>query len=379
MPSLPSSTNNENVRCGNSCADSITEAEKSRILEQVLHRQIILGVESIFSSILAGRNPKNISFHHVLNRIMMILQLQVNFAVFKKTKENLLQLMYLSNTDYKHRQKIGKYVQDTLQQKGQNIAINDTVKVWKELDELIYPILGSKTDYFLGVLKCEKLRSGSYEFEWVYKIENIVDVQNGWDCAGYKLARILDFENYKHTGELFLSSIKTALDRYINPLTDDQECFDKTNYTRNSESFWLDICNQDGRLKKEVLQSFNQLKDNFYTRLITDYTGGYGIIGKSVVDNIYNKAVPNINVVGNNSDLSNFFFITRSYSHKNYRRYERKITDETTGKKLTESYYDYNVRVAIPRSQRNDFKNFFCNLLSNKNNESTKNNSGIQL
>lgn len=339
-------------------------------LARVLDHQIHLGIEAIFSATLAGRDPFKISFHHILNRVMMILQLQVNFAVLKRD-EDKYKLVYLSNTDFDHSHKIKNYVDKTISDKFVDISINNSVflsknkdffddlnsesscaqTIRKKINDVFYPILGEKTDYLLGVLKCIKV-DGDYNFEWIYKIEKIQDIKNGWDCAGYKLNEIFKFERYDCYGAKFVDAIDMALSRY--------EIADGSK--DDSMSFWEDAVFKDKKIMENFTQNKEEIREYFDRIFLNDFNSvGYKISGKSILDNGYKKYEPNAFLVGKDDNpLTNFFFLTRHYVDKDYKRYEKK--SKIKKHKDKDLYYNYAVRVAICSSQREDFRKFFSHL-----------------
>lgn len=337
--------------------DGIPDTQE-KALKDVLAHQISLARELIFSATLAGRDPKSISFHHIINRLMTILQLQVGFVVLKKETQNY-ELVYISNTDSKHREIIGKNTTAAIasHSKPQNVKISltdDSNTDAKPFNEIFYPIFN--TNYSIGVLKC--LKKDEYDFEWIYRIDDIENVKNGWDVAGYKMARILSYEEYrdKYIGGNFYTALKGALDRF-EKLNDDYSPTEAlADMEKSKQDFWKDIYKGKKELSEQTKKIIAETKNKFETKLLVDYTTEeYGIVGKSIVDTIYQKSVPNIkHVVGETVEakLDNFFLLTRFYENKNYLRYKQN--------------YDYCLRVAVCKSQRNAFIECFKRLFDNE-------------
>ena len=352
-------------------AKTTTRQATEEALKDVLAHQISLARELIFSATLAGRDPKSISFHHIINRLMTILQLQVGFVVLKKVEEKY-QLVYISNTDREHRSTIGESVTAAIAQHSQQEHIrisltDDSNTDAKPFYDVFYPIFN--TNYSIGVLKC--LKKDKYDFEWIYRIAYIKDVENGWDVAGYKMARILSYEEDKdkYIGDNFYTALEDALDRFSEELSHKNGYNPKNaleEIEKSKQDFWKDIYKGEKKLSEQTKKIIAETKNKFETKLLVDYTTEeYGIVGKSIVDTIYQKSVPNIkHVVGetNEAKLDNFFLLTRFYENKDYLRYKQN--------------YDYCLRVAVCKAQRNAFIKYFERLFDNefsKLNEISKN------
>ncbi len=248
--------NSESNRCSPSDTqkkdESATQDTLKEALEDVLKHQISLARELIFSATLAGRNPKSISFHHIINRLMTILQLQVGFVVLKKGEKDY-ELVYISNTDSKHRETIGKSTTAAIasHSKSQNVKISltdDSNTDAKPFDDVFYPIFN--TDYFIGVLKC--LKKGEYDFEWIYRIDEIENVKNGWDVAGYKMQRILMYEEKKdkYIGNNFYTTLQDALDHFSEELSHKngytpKNALEQIENSKQDFCDWLNITSRD--------------------------------------------------------------------------------------------------------------------------------------
>lgn len=340
-------------------SDTLTPTQCA--LESVLKHQISLAQELIFSATLAGRNPYSISFHHIINRLMTILQLQVSFVVLRENNE-VLTPVYISNTDSSHRLIIGGYIDKIIKNGKIEISssslFNKNKKLEKSIEDVFYPILN--TSYRIGVLKCFKDEvAGSHDFEWIYSIKNVEDIKNGWDVAGYKMDRILSYENYEYVGDTFHKAIDKALGYFVEVLNSDNNYSPQAALKKMEESkkdFWRDIYQKNDTLSAQTKEIIIKTKNVFESKLMMDYTTqAYGIVGKSIVDTIYTKSVPNIEqVVGNNNTykLDNFFLLTRFYEEKDYKRYEGN--------------YDYFLRVAVCKSQRQHFIKYFEKLFDKK-------------
>ncbi len=340
-------------------------------LDIILKHQIGLGVNHVFCATISGIKPSLISFHHLLNRLMVVIQLPVCFCVFKKETTNSLSLLYVSNTHYHYREEIRSKALDIIKRYQENPN-------GKKLKKEIIPIFSKKekeyldtatsqdesrkdlndewsqAQYYLGIVavkpKGEVINADEkYKFDWVPPIRKIKNIKDGWDVAGYKLARVLQYEKYEMFGEKFFISVFEAIEKMqpvleSESLSDVEKRFDNESFTRIFH----------GMDNTNINTYYNDISKLYYSNFLKNNTSFPHLEGKSTLDKIFQKSKPNVSLVSDTDtksekSLTNFLFFVRDYDvDTNYRRY----------KKGNFEGYNYRVRIAICSEQSKEITRF---------------------
>ena len=276
-------------------ADALVEQ-----LTKIIDRQVALSVEAVWAGLHAGPDPKSVSFRHILNRIMILVQSPVTFVLFKEDEDKRLVRQYTFNKHPRHASDINARAREA--KKSQ-----------------MFGLFGTK--YYLLVLEAY----APYEFEILPPPEgSLPRTAVTRDVVQQKLAAITNetsYEIHANFKSLVVASLMECNDRN-NP--EDQE--PPTRLSESSDDY------------KHFLQT---LRNN---------TTQYELDGYGVVDRVYRKIKKGIESISGNgaehaAKLTNFILFVRDYAvPETYLRHE---------------VYDYRLRILICSTQRSDLIVYF--------------------
>ena len=142
-------------------------------LAKIIDRQIVLTVEAIWAGLHAGPDPQSVSFRHILNRIMILVQNPITFILFFEEVNGKLSRQYTFNKHPRHHRDIN--------------AQGDAAKKSE-----MFRLFG--TEYYLLVLWA----AAPYEFKIIPPPSAALpEKPKTEDIVRYKLSRITDAESYE--------------------------------------------------------------------------------------------------------------------------------------------------------------------------------------
>jgi hypothetical protein len=269
-------------------------------LQNIIDRQIALSVEAVWACLHAGPDPKSISFRHILNRIMILIQSPVTFVLFQNSEGKRPIRRYTFNKHPRHASDINARAADS------NIG-------------QMFQLFG--TEYYLLVLEAQ----APYLFRVISpptgESTHSVTMK---DVVRLKLARITDEASYA-----WYERFKTLAANSIIACQDHKEAVDNPI--------------QPLRLK-ESSDDYSR-----FLRTLKSNTTQYELDGYGVVDRVYRKIKKGIESISGsgerNATLTNFILFIRDYAvPNNYLRH---------------GDYNYRLRILICSTQRSDLISFF--------------------
>lgn len=292
-------------------------------MEAMLNRQIILGVEAVYSAIYSGPKIETLSFHHILNRVMMLVQVPMTFVIMKHVEGNTYTEYFRTNRHPRHSEDIVKSIKSS---KPENYF-----PLW-HTDE--------HEDFYLLVLKADSGREG-YKFPPLNVLKDITSEMNLWDLASYKLNAIFDAQNFsKYPG--FSKGIQEIIKS-----------------TRDS------LVSNDGKnstVRMRVNGMYREKKDAFDEKLLRSNTDFkfQNLNRFGVIDRIFSKIKDNIwdvnDTVGGLDEmptLTNFMLFARDYY-------------DTPNHNWRHGDYNYNLRMLVCDSQKLEIAQFLRGFLQNE-------------
>lgn len=275
----------------------------ARDLREIIDGQISLTVEAIWAGLHAVPDPQSVSFRHILNRIMILVQSPITFILFIQGDDGALERQYTFNKHPRHHRDINA--------QGDIASKRD-----------MFRLFGTK--YFLLVLNA----TSPYEFSIIppLDIDHLPEKPNNEDIVRYKMTKITNPASYKFYGQ-FSSIIHRSL----------AACKD-----------WP----QGAAIRASKLRPAVKLidHDKFFTALRSNTTQYY-LDGYGVVDRVYRKIKKGIESISSGNEqpdaakLTNFILFVRDYAaHDGYIRH---------------ASYNYRLQILICSNQRSDLKDFF--------------------
>lgn len=286
-------------------------------LKKILDRHVELGVESIFSAVYSGPNISTLSFYHLINRIMMVVQVPITFVVFLDVN-GLKSAYHRTNHHKRHQKDIDKVV----------------ARISGASDEFHFPIWhsenGEHQKYTLVALKADP----TYKFAPIKPIHCIEDVFDLWDAASYKLWHVLQAKSYARYDDSFFKILPETL--------------------KSLEYKEEPSPPERVPAAEEVVEAFNK-------ELLKDSTR-YLLTGRGVLDRVFRKIERNISQVnrGNTKhadsgvNLANFILFARDYSGcpaRGWRHHDN---------------YDYALRILLCSSQRAELESYLKWMLDKR-------------
>lgn len=270
-------------------------------LARIIDRQVALTVEAIWAGLHAGPDPQSVSFRHIMNRIMILVQNPITFILFCEQANGKLSRQYTFNKHPRHHRDIN--------------AQGDVAKKSE-----MFRLFG--TSYYLLVLWA----AAPYEFKIISPSNTgLPKKPKAEDIVLYKLARITDAASYEFYAQFF-SLVQRSL----------EDCKD-----------WPQA--EPAKLPLRLSQSSRDY-ENFFTALQSNTTQ-YHLDGYGVVDRVYRKIKKGIESISSRAGaldgfrLTNFILFIRDYAvPEGYIRH---------------ASYSYHLQILICSSQRADLKEFF--------------------
>lgn len=281
-------------------------------LKSTIDRQIDLTIEAIYASLFVGPSPKSVSFRHVINRVMILVQAPITFALLRSDGKRINEY-YCFNKHVRHERLIKERIQEAI------IEVDCSSN-----SSCLYRLF--ETDFYLLVLDAHS----PYDFPIIRRgmTEEDVFSQNliySIDIVKYKLRNIFSIERYSnHPG--FLDLIEKTMMR----------------------------CNDgETKLKKKEKKHVGDpvVYKNFESSLLTNTTH-YDLTGFGTFDRVFKKLNRNLialfsseskNLCGD--QITNFLFFSRDYYDEfGVLPYVRH--GET---------YNYRIRILVCSDQRKEF------------------------
>lgn len=299
-------------------------------LEQMLKRQVTLGIESIFSSVYSGSSLETLSFTHILNRVMMLVQLPLTFVILESDESGGYSICFKTN---RHKRKDHK---DAITAATDSSDPENYFELWHSKKS------SENNKFYLLVLKADK----SYKFEQLLKIREIKDSMNSWDIGSYKLTQVFDRSNYRQYGDFPDKIISIIGNTKAN--IDKDEKADPNDHFSSAPNYF-----QDDAARISIKSEFDRnLLSNmgpmFYEKLKK----------RGVLDKVFKKIERNISDVnsgkeGRDGSITNFLLFARDYHN-------------TPLGPWRHSSYDYSLRILLCDSQKEEIKEFFKTLRQKK-------------
>ena len=109
-------------------------------LRDIVNRHVDTIAGSIFGLFFSSTKPEDVSFHDILNRIMLLVQAPITFVLCKKEK-NIIRKIYNFNPHLFHQTDINHKLNEIIRDKEADVVINEGK---------LFCLFGS--EYFLMVL-----------------------------------------------------------------------------------------------------------------------------------------------------------------------------------------------------------------------------------
>jgi hypothetical protein len=300
---------------------------ESKLDTSLLDRQVELIVEAIYAGVFSGPNPQGVSFRHIINRVMILVQSPITFILLEKVSATY-KIKFRFNKNKRHEARIEELVQQEVSSGGKNL--------FNLFD----------TEFYILGLIAEVGEKNKYDhiydgFNILLKNESRLknNVKSHWDNIAYKLESIFSKEKYiKNYGENFVLILHEAIKK----------------------------CNESNLIKNPQLVNDydeNESKELFgkYLKSLTEDEQKYELNNDGLIDRVYKKSSNNLKYIADseflyNNDsikdrLPNFLLFIRDYCvPKNYKRFN--------------GVYDYNIRILMPSAQKNDVIKFLRGLLT---------------
>lgn len=280
--------------------DNSTKESQRASLEIAVSNHIRLGAEAVFSGVFSGPSPNSLSFHHLLNRVMVVAQVPVTFIIFSTDSEPLREV-YRSNNHPRHRAELDAVSEEAA------LRMDLMIPLWDEVGK-----------YKLLVIKAD-----DYQFLPLIRQKQIPENPNAWDLAAYKIEKLLDGNQYKAYGPKFRSFFFRSIEK-------------------------VDRGKTDRKVSKRLfaVPGSDFIKEHFDTTMLKHDTR-WRVLGRGVVDRIYTKLEKNILSISNpdnsNGRLTNFVLFARDYSN----------VDEGW---LRYGCYDYRLRLMLGSRQKEEIR-----------------------
>lgn len=296
------------------------EEKFETLVRPELDRRIQLVATSIAGGFLSGDNPETTSFRHIINRVMVLVQMPMCF-VLHKLKANKLEVQCNFNNHSRDAEQIQK-------------CIN---RIQNKTD--LFQLFG--TDYYLQAIVVDK-KSGSHDFRTLSYIKGKTPTTTE-ELATYQLREVLAIDKYVSYGPYFIETL-------LKP------CLERTRKSPKPEP------KQDLGIPKKVFKDVGERFDTVLLRnkdsdLASDFkNNGY-------LDRIFKKISGNLKQVAamtiDNANLdkqrpTNYLLFLRDYAVPI--TYSRHFNN-----------YDYQIRIALCERQKEDCIKYFNKLLREKN------------
>jgi hypothetical protein len=281
------------------------DKEVRKLLNRILDYQITLGAEALFDGVFSGPNPEQQSFHHLLNRVMMMAQVPITFIVYRNPGDGSpYEQTYIANRHPRHREKIEIKYKDAHQY----------------LTHMI-PLWGVSSNHYILVLKAD-----SYSFPELPRIEHIHLVDDAWSAAAYKIGKIFGAEQYDVYGPNFLRYLVESINRVEAPESS----------------------------KRLPPMPMDKIAKQKFDRWILESATRWEVRGRGLIDRIFSKIEKNIISIANNEHnkqgrLTNFILFSRDY--------DARVNDGNIVDNKRYSDYDYNLRILLGSRQRQEIEN----------------------
>lgn len=322
-------------------SDQATNKPEAGKIKLEMDRRIGLIVASLFSCFLTTDDSDNVTFRHILNRIMILLQMQLTFVIMDKKNDGFHENHRFNNfsRDFKNISKIAN-------------AINSNIK--ENPNYHPFPIFG--TEYYLLAIGIGR-EKGNNVFYQIYQCKEF-EIKTNTDLAAYLLSKILDINSYNAYGDKFKEKIKQKTIEYMRINT---ECRQKQNGPDA-----INYNSSDDLDDSDESSATREIYDGFKTRLCHNRNPDLlkDIKKNGFLDRVFTKVKKNLNTIAqisspdsdknNNHIPANYIFFMRDWVVPNdYSRH--KIGEEKRG-------YPYQVRIPICESQEDDIAKFFKEL-----------------
>lgn len=343
--------------------NDIDEAHPQRIqthftleMKRQLNRRIDLICQSIVGGLLSGNDPEKVSFRHILNRVMLLIQQPLFFIIYFENQDSTFSEHYRSVKNHKDKGKIDKFTKLVTDKDG-------SVKDRKKEKSKLIKLFGSS--YYLLPIFVGKKTNKEYEFrsieniynrKWDGKIDPSISPKTIEHILSYLLSNVFHYENYESYGSEFRRLLKLSIEKCRNKTPEE---------SKNDELAPPDITphipNPD--VRKEVFKKFNELMlSNNNLFLVLPKNGYLDAVFKKNKSNLkhLSKFVRNnTNKDGKIEDedvAANYIVFIRDYAvDAGYKRNFNQTDIDDYGK-------NYRIRMALCDEQKEDMRNHFKRL-----------------
>ena len=296
--------------------------KREKEIQEVLDRHVTLGVEAIFSAIYTGPGDDTISFYHLGNRIMMVMQVPMTFVVIKYVNDVPAEY-YRTNHHPIHKKIVDKSIVKAISNPDRYFF-----NVWHRADDTS-PI----SKYYLVALRADS----SYRFEPMAVHKKVGPSIDVWTAASYKLGEILDGNRYLKYGDAFLLKLPRTLDGL-------------ERHERERLSTHAIGC--AAGIDEEV--------KNYFDNALLKNSTRYDLSEHGVLDKVFQKIERNISRIGSRSHttsapkLTNFLLFSRDYFCDHGKSWRHG------------GNYNYNIRILLCSKQRAEIASYFEWMGSNR-------------
>lgn len=339
----------------------IIEDEFDAKIKPELDRRVHLMTASVVGSFLTGDNPNETSFRHVLNRVMVLLQMSITFLIFEKIGGRYMG-RYMFNRHPRDREEIKRCVWG--QRADGTRYKNDEGKE----RNLLSPFQLFGTQYYLFAVVIGK-KKGKHNFYPLFSNEKDSRPSTANDLAAYQLEKILSAKSYESYGgriyEKLEASIKACCRENdsihsweLGKRVQDVQVEDTQISKRSIEpKLLLDV---EHHMRVMLLENKDPLllpnmRENGYMDRVFRKIGS----NLDLISGLSNQAKSSKTRIGEYSDKrpANYVIFLRDYgAGTNYKRHASS----------TDPGYDYRVRIAIADKQKKDIWQYFHYLKSIK-------------
>lgn len=327
-----------------------------------------MAVNSIYSMYLESKHPEEITFHHVLQRVNVLIQDRLAYAIFERLENGRFKMFCPFLNDPIAGERIAKFHSENFGSSSQDS--------YKSPEKYLFQLLGSK--YYLmciKILPVSGVNSRRFSFadlsvkkgdkKAILKIDNDRG-KNDFQLTSrqkniiirYILSKIFVDEecNYK-ISETFPEYKRYVLNS-IEILEKRKNKIDAMNNDGEKYHWYQDCCYEEENIKEIEFIEYDE-------SVVEDFNEGFnfkdGALEKSflkVKESLENISSGSIDDNGGFEKISNFLFFSTRARFK----YKNNDDDEYTFEDKRKECYHFGLRLSLPYSQKEELKRYFSSL-----------------
>jgi hypothetical protein len=356
-------------------------------IQSELDRRITLIVESVVGSFLSGDNPESTSFRHVLNRVMVLLQMPLTFILCKQEGKD-------DSIYYRERYRFNNHPRDKLDiDRCLKECIDDKQKSG------FFRLFG--TPFYVIAIVIGKSDSGIRSFEVLERTSTPLTTDG---LVAYQFEEILNEKRYVSYGRNFknfiTNSIKACIANYRIPLHKEKTCLCENgkylHFLVRKSIRQLTLKNSDFILKKRIvlkttadkLEKFKEKNrkpdikidalfevEEIQKKMLLsnkDYGRVPRLTENGYLDRIFRKIRDNLAAITrltNSTSHISIDSLKEKPAPANYVIFTRDYRENTPGKHYQRhGIYDYRVKIALCDKQKNDIREYLSRIKGQREN-----------